>query len=210
MLHAKKAKGLPMDERGTFYQKVVRNLIEDKNASILVCGGGTLDKTIFENLGFHHVTISNLDTRMKGNEYAPFEWKYENAEQLSFPDGSFDYVVIHAAIHHASLPHKVLTELYRVARKGILAFESRDSVIIRLLERYGVTQTFEHAAVYYNDCKFGGVNNTEIPNYIYRWTLRRPFNRMPRIVSMNLFFDMAPLSRALLSWKTRDNGRGIC
>lgn len=161
-----------MDEREKFYQNGVSDLIEDKNASILVCGGGSLDKAIFERLGFHDVTISNLDERMKGNEYTPFRWKYENAESLTFNAESFDYVVIHAAIHHASSPHKVLTEMYRVARRGILAFESRDSVIMRFFERWGITQTYEHAAVYYNDCKYGGVNNTEIPNYIYRWTER--------------------------------------
>lgn len=161
-----------MNQRETFYHDSVRHLIEDKNASILACAAGTLDKAILEKLGFHDVTISNLDTRMKENEYAPFRWKYENAESLSFNAESFDYVVIHAAIHHASSPHKVLTEMYRVARKGILAFESRDSIIMRFLERYGVTQTYEHAAVYYNDCKYGGMNNTEIPNYIYRWTER--------------------------------------
>lgn len=161
-----------MNERETFYQNGVRDLINDKSASVLVCGGGPFDKKIFGELGFLDVTISNLDTRMEGNEYAPFKWKYENAEALSFSAESFDYVVIHAAIHHASLPHKVLTEMYRVARKGILAFESRDSVIMRFLEKYGLTQVYEHAAVYYNDGKYGGMNNTEIPNYIYRWTER--------------------------------------
>lgn len=161
-----------MDQRETFYLNCVCNLIKDKDCSILVCGGGTLDKNIFEELGFHDVTISNLDSRMNENEYNPFKWKYENAESLSFSSESFDYVVIHAAIHHASSPHKVINEMYRVARKGVLAFEARDSVIMRLLEKLGVTQVYEHAAVFYNDSKYGGVNNTEIPNYIYRWTER--------------------------------------
>jgi hypothetical protein len=35
-----------------------------------------------------------------------------------------------------------------------------------------MVQVYEHAAVFYNDCKYGGVNNTDIPNYIYRWTER--------------------------------------
>ncbi|MDR0526142.1 MAG: class I SAM-dependent methyltransferase [Spirochaetaceae bacterium] len=109
---------------------------------------------------------------MEGNEFKPFQWKYENAENLSFEDYAFDFVIIHAAIHHASSPHKVLTEMYRVARKGVLAFESRDSFLIKILEKYGMTQTYEHAAVYFNGCKYGGVNNTEIPNFIYRWTER--------------------------------------
>jgi len=161
-----------MNERGIFYQNHVLELIVDKKSSILVCGGGDLDKKVFENLGFSNVTISNLDSRMTKDSYNPYVWKYENAESLSYPDESFDYVVIHAAIHHASSPHKVLTEMYRTAKIGVLAFESRDSVIMNYLERKELTQIYEHAAVYYNDCNYGGVNNTEIPNYIYRWTER--------------------------------------
>ena len=161
-----------MNDRKLFYSDVVHNLIEDKNALILVCGGGILDKDILQSLGFINVVISNLDTRMTGKEYTPFKWKYENAESLSFHDESFDYVITHASIHHASSPHRMLTEMYRVAKRGILAIESRDSIIMRFLERYGVTQTYEHCAVYHNDCQYGGVNNTEIPNFIYRWTER--------------------------------------
>lgn len=159
-----------MNARHLFYKRIVSKLIENRNGSILVCGGGTLDKEVLQESGFQNVTISNLDTRMTGDEFAPFKWKYENAESLTFPAESFDYVVIHAAMHHCFLPHKVLTEMYRVARKGVLAFESRDSATMRLLERLGVACSYEHAAVYFNDCRYGGVNNTEIPNYVYRWT----------------------------------------
>jgi SAM-dependent methyltransferase len=161
-----------MEERGDFYKKVVDELIPSKIDSVLVCGAGSLDKDVFENLGFENVTISNLDLRAKSEDFIPFKWSFQNAESLSFDDGSFDYVVIHAAIHHASVPHKVLTEMYRVAKKGVLAFESRDSLLMRFLEKFQLTQIYEHAAVYYNDCKYGGMNNTEIPNFVYRWTER--------------------------------------
>lgn len=161
-----------MNERESFYLNSVKDLIADKHSSILVCGGGPLDKNIFETLGFQDVTISNLDSRMNKQEYDPSKWRFENAEALSLPAELYDYVVIHAAIHHASSPHKVLTEMYRVAKKGVLAFESRDSTTMRLLEKFGIIQVYEHAAVFYNDCKFGGMNNTEIPNYVYRWTER--------------------------------------
>ncbi len=100
-----------MDERRSFYEKIVQQRIQRKTASVLVCGGGDLDKNVFEKLGFQDVTISNLDTRIESDDYVPFKWKFENAEALSFPDNSFDYVVIHAAIHHASSPHKVLIEM---------------------------------------------------------------------------------------------------
>lgn len=62
--------------------------------------------------------------------------------------------------------------MYRVAKKGVLAVESRDSILMRFLEKLQITPVYEHAAVYFNDCKYGGVNNTEIPNFVYRWTER--------------------------------------
>lgn len=161
-----------MNDRVSFYKKVVGNLIQDRSSSILVCGAGSLDRSVFLGLGFTNVTISNLDTRIGPNVYEPFKWKFENAESLSYQDDSFDYVVIHAAIHHASLPHKLLTEMYRVSKKAILGFESRDSLTMRILEKFNLTQVYEHAAVYYNDCLYGGRNNSDIPNFVYRWTER--------------------------------------
>src|SRR5208283_2567571 len=162
----------PMNLRHAFYQETLAHFIRDRDASILVCAGGHLDKEVFQREGFTNVTISNLDVRMQGEEYAPYKWLFADAQALPCDDESYDYVVIHAALHHCSLPHKALTEMYRAARKAILAFEARDSLIMRLIVRLRLTQVFEHTAVYYNDCKFGGVNNTEIPNYVYRWTER--------------------------------------
>jgi ubiquinone/menaquinone biosynthesis C-methylase UbiE len=161
-----------LTSRGTFYLRVVRALIQERNASILVCGGGTLDKNVFQALGFKNVVISNIDQRMLHADYAPFAWKYENAENLSYPDATFDYVVAHAALHHASAPHRVLLEMYRVAKKGVLAIENRDSALMRVMQFCRLTHSYEHAAVFGNDCATGGVNNTHIPNYIYRWTER--------------------------------------
>ena len=160
------------DVKEEFYRRNITKFFKDKSASILVCGAGTFDMQVFKAEGFTNVTISNLDTRMDANQYAPYKWAFEDAAALSFPDNSFDYVAIHAAIHHASSPHRVLTEMYRVAKKGVFAIESSDSFVMRIFERYGLTQVYEHAAVYYNDGKFGGVNNTDVPNFVYRWTER--------------------------------------
>jgi ubiquinone/menaquinone biosynthesis C-methylase UbiE len=163
-----------MNKWENFYKKNVIEFIKDKNAKILVCGGCTLDRKVFLDLGYKNVIISNLDERMEKEiaRFAPFKWERQNAEQLSYENNSFDYVITHASIHHSFLPHKFLTEMFRVAGKGIIAIEARDSLLMRLLEKLNIPQTYEHSAVYYNDGKFGGVNNTDIPNYIYRWTER--------------------------------------
>ena len=160
------------DKRKKFYFKCVDKLIKDKSASILICGGGTTDKVIFQLLGFTNVTISNFDTRIKGDEYFPYNWKFENAESLSFDNETFDFVIMNAAIHHCPRPHKALTEMYRVAKIGILALEGRDSFTSRFLTKMQVSETYECIAVFRNDCKYGGLNNTDIPNYVYRWTER--------------------------------------
>jgi SAM-dependent methyltransferase len=160
------------DTRIEFYKNSVSKWIDDKNSSVLVVGGGETDRSVFNSLGFTNVTISNLDERVRGDEFAPYEWSYQKAEQLSYGDREFDFVVVHAALHHCESPHRALLEMYRVAKVGAIAFESRDSLLMKLLEKIDLTPSYEHVAVYYNDGKFGGVNNTEIPNYIYRWTER--------------------------------------
>lgn len=161
-----------MDDREKFYRKVINKLILDKKALILVCGGGELDRQVLLQLGFENVTISNLDERMQADLYTPFRWEYENAENLSYQDNSFDYVIAHAAIHHASSPHRMLLEMYRVARRAMIGIEARDSLVMRIFQSFSDYQGYEQVAVFYNNCEYGGVNNTEIPNYVYRWTER--------------------------------------
>jgi ubiquinone/menaquinone biosynthesis C-methylase UbiE len=160
------------DTRISFYKKTIDNWITDKSASILVVGGGETDRDVLRSLGFTNVIISNLDSRLKGDEFEPYQWSLQKAEELSYGKDEFDFVVVHAALHHCESPHRALLEMYRVAKIAAIAFESRDSLLMKILEKVNLTPSYEHVAVYYNDGKFGGVNNTEIPNYIYRWTER--------------------------------------
>jgi ubiquinone/menaquinone biosynthesis C-methylase UbiE len=50
----------------------------------------------------------------------------ENAERLSFPDGSFDYVFCKESYHHFPRPMVALYELLRVARRGVILVEPND------------------------------------------------------------------------------------
>lgn len=151
-----------MSTRGEFYASVVRECIPDRDSSILVVAAGDRDKEALQ--GFGNVVFSNIDGRR--------ETSLEDAESLSFRDASFDYVVIHAALHHCHSPHRALLEMYRVAKLGVLAIEARDSVLMRLLERFGLTDTYEHRGVYFKGGTRGGVRNSALPNFIYRWTER--------------------------------------
>lgn len=161
-----------MDRRIAHYKKTIDKWLQHRGDRILVVAGGKIDSEVFKELGFNNVTISNLDKRMKGNEFQPFEWSCQNAENLSYEDNSFDFVVVHSGLHHCYSPHRALLEMYRVAKRGVIMFESRDSFVMKIVIYLGLTETYERAAVYYDSCKYGGVQNTDIPNFVYRWTER--------------------------------------
>ena len=161
-----------MDKRIAHYKKTIHKWITNRSDGILVVAGGKNDRDVFKELGFKNVTISNIDERLNGNDFLPYKWSCQDVENLSFEDSSFDFVVVHAALHHCRSPHRALLEMYRVAKRGIIMFESRDSFIMRILIYFGLTESHEHVNVYYHSCKKGGIRNTDIPNFVYRWTER--------------------------------------
>ena len=160
--------------RSAFVQSTLEALIEDKildpSTSILVVCGGDAECDLFVKMGFSNVVISNLDERMIADQFAPLAWSFQDAQDLTYEDASFDFVFVSDGLHHCASPHRALLEMYRVARKGIIVFESRDSFLMRLANRLGLSPEYELEAVINHDFRYGGVNNTQIPNFIYRWT----------------------------------------
>jgi ubiquinone/menaquinone biosynthesis C-methylase UbiE len=157
-----------------FYLKTLQQLIAggfvDPSGSTLVVAGGPKDRDVLLAAGFTDVTISNLDDRMTGAEFAPCRWAFIDGENIAFPDEGFDNVFVHMGLHHCGSPHRALTEMYRVARKSVLALENRDSAAMKLAVRLGLVPQFEYDAVRGNDFKWGGWRNTAVPNFVYRWT----------------------------------------
>jgi SAM-dependent methyltransferase len=58
-------------------------------------------------------------------------WEYaaQNAENLSFANNSFDYVLCKESYHHFPRPYAALYEMIRVAQKGIVIIEPQDPVL---------------------------------------------------------------------------------
>jgi SAM-dependent methyltransferase len=152
--------------------QLIRQGLLNCEQRILVGCGGKRDRDILLKTGFKNVTISNLDVRVKGSEFAPFAWSFQDVENLAFKDGDFDFCIVHDGLHHCQSPHRGLLELYRVAKKGVLAFEPRDTLLSRIGVRLNFGQEYEVGAVFDNGNRFGGVKNTSVPNYVYRWTER--------------------------------------
>lgn len=172
----RKEAALVKDPTFDFYVNTIERLVARdvfrKDASTLVLAAAANDRDAIDALGFTNVTFSNVDPRLSAADFAPHAMRSDDAQQLALEDEAFDQVIIANALHHCRSPHRALLEMYRVAGRAALAFENRDSLLMRIASRFSFAQEFEHEAVYFNEMKFGGVDNTDIPNHIYRWTER--------------------------------------
>ena len=134
--------------------------------SILVVCGGPRDRNALAAAGFTDVHVTSLEADLEeGIEEM-------DTHAISFDDGTFDIVLVNAGLHHCHAPHQALAEMHRVARKAVIVLEAQDSACVRLLVHLGMLLDYECAAVASNDYRAGGVDNTALPNYIYRWTRR--------------------------------------
>jgi SAM-dependent methyltransferase len=159
-----------------FYGEVIDQLLRTgilaRDMKILVVCGGRRDEKVLCDKKFRDVVISNLDAPSDVKDLSPFGWSHQDAERLTFGDRSFDFCVVHSGLHHCRSPHLALLEMYRVARRGLVLFEPYDNLVTRIGVRLNIGQAYEHASVVGNRFQHGGVRNSPVPNYVYRWTER--------------------------------------
>ena len=173
-------------DRKDFYSEKILKYIKDKNSPILVLGAGNLDREVFLELGYENVTFSNIES--SDEKKLNF---YENIHDIKLKDNSYEYCIAHACIHHSSKPHLAILELFRVCSKGSLIIEANDSFISRLACKLKLSEEYELSAIKKN-ITTGGVDNTSIPNYVYRWTEREIIKLMKSFrpdLKIKIFFD---------------------
>jgi ubiquinone/menaquinone biosynthesis C-methylase UbiE len=159
-----------------FYKKVLTSLLNkgsiNIDSNLLVVCGGNLDKETLMSESFKNVTISNLDVRMDENGFYPYRWSFQDVEELSFTDNQFDWVLVHNGLHHCYSPHKALMEMLRVAKIGIVVVENKEGLFIKIGKALKLSSDYEFEAVINHNYEYGGVANSSVPNFIYRWTER--------------------------------------
>jgi SAM-dependent methyltransferase len=155
------------------YRKTLEALLQSgdisKSDSIVVFCGGRYDAELLTDLGFSNVTLTNIDARTEGN-VGGLKWERQEAETTTYADNEFDVAIVRNGLHHCHSPHRALLEMYRVARKVAIAFEARDSLLMKAARRASFTPEFELEAVSDEGFESGGLMNGPIPNFIYRWT----------------------------------------
>lgn len=156
--------------KDTLARLVSGNVISSDDKVVVFCGG-PYDADTLASLNFSNVTITNVDEGYAG-KLGGIVWDRQDAELTNYSDGQFDVAIVHAGLHHCRSPHRALAEMYRVAKKAVIVFEARDSLLMRAAVRAGFTPNFELEAVSHEGYRSGGVNNGPVPNFIYRWTER--------------------------------------
>jgi SAM-dependent methyltransferase len=162
------------------FEQSLREYVElagiDAMDSILIVGGSYRDANVVYRAGFRRITLSNIepmaDAEKSSFKEAELTVLYADLESLSFPDSSFSVVLAHEVLHHCRSPHRALLEMMRVSRKHVILMEPNDSLTMRALIRMRFSFPYELPAVTSNNYEKGGVQNSSIPNYIYRWDRR--------------------------------------
>ena len=162
-------------DRWNFYKKSFVEKI-NRNSNFLLISASEKEIKILQDLGYSKFSISyHNDEEKENHEKNGFELNKNlfktDIRNMEFESGSFEYTIAHATIHHVDLPHKAVAEMYRVSNKGLLIIESNDSLIMQIACKLNLTEEFEVDSVD-KENSTGGLLDTGIPNYVYRWTER--------------------------------------
>jgi SAM-dependent methyltransferase len=165
-------------------RKCVTAVGTDVKRSVLTVGGSFRDAHSLYRVGFRRMTLSNVeslvdvDANTEPMPDADIMLLYADLEKLPIADASYDLVLAHEVLHHCRSPYAALVEMLRVSRGDIVSMDPNDSLSMRCLICLRLSASYELPAVIYNDYKKGGVNNSDIPNFIYRWDPRTIFQTM--------------------------------
>jgi SAM-dependent methyltransferase len=161
--------------------QLLRALVSEIEAShmsveerVLILGGGIADEQLLRQAGFKHIVNSNLpsniDLAFSGGESVPETERVAlDAEAIDLPSDSFGLVFASEVLHHCGSPHRALCEMLRVARRFVIFMEPNDSFFMNTLVKMNFSFPYELAAVIDHDYQSGGLRDTHIPNFIYRW-----------------------------------------
>ena len=159
------------------FLRVLASQIEASGVSldqrVLIVGGSADDEHLLRQVGFKHIVNSNLPTdmdRMVAGESVPETQHIAlDVEQIDLPDDSFDLVFASEVLHHCRSPHHAVCEMLRVSRRYVVFMEPNDSLAMAALVRMRFSFPYELPAVVAHDYRSGGLRDSQIPNFIYRW-----------------------------------------
>jgi SAM-dependent methyltransferase len=114
------------------------------------CGSGMMTEKFaraganITAIDFSPAAIGRANERARRYEFAG-RFLVADAENLAFPDRSFDVVAVHDGLHHLKDPECALREMARVARLGVLVLDPAQAVLTKVAVRLGFAVNVEDA-----------------------------------------------------------------
>ena len=171
-------------------------LVRSTDRIVAVCAG-QLDAELFRLLGIGKATLTNIDVERgvapeprgeTGSGPGAPAWERADAQNLPFDDNTFDIAFVADGLHHCRSPHRALTEMLRVARRGVVVVESRESLLVRVASRVGITGEYEMNGRLLATRARGGADFGAVPNFVFRWT-ESEFEKTVRCFRPERVFD---------------------
>jgi len=157
---------------------------------VLIVGGSAEDEQILRHVGFKNIVNSNLPTdmdRLAGGNSVREQHLALDAENLDLPADSFDLVFASEVLHHCISPHRAVCEMLRVSRRFVWFMEPNDSMAMNALVRLKLSFPYELPAVIDHNYQSGGVRDSQIPNFIYRWNRHEVFKTVSSCIPERIF-----------------------
>jgi SAM-dependent methyltransferase len=169
----------------------------DVSGKVLIAGGSVQDVGILQSAGFRRMTLSNfqpVSCSMIPESYGPnVEAICADVENMELPDESYDFVIAHEVLHHCRSPHVALSEMLRVSSRYVVILEPNDAWFMRALVKMGFSFPYELPAVIHHKYLSGGVRDSCVPNFIYRWNQNEIFKTVSSFIPEREFtLDLYP------------------
>jgi ubiquinone/menaquinone biosynthesis C-methylase UbiE len=116
----------------------------------ICCGSGMISESFamvgasVTGLDFSPAAIERAHERMRRYGFAA-KFLVGDAENLSFPNRSFDIVAVHDGLHHLEHPERAIREMARVARDGVLILDPAKAAVTKLAILAGMAVEVEEA-----------------------------------------------------------------
>lgn len=168
--------GSPGKDRRQFARVLadyVRKCGIDLAGNILIVGGSLEDVKVLCGVGFRRMTLSNIQpvspAMIPHEDGVSVDAVCADVEDMRLANDSFDFVIAHDVLHHCRSPHIALGEMLRVSRRHVAILELNDSLCMAALVKLKFTAPYEVTAVVHHNYESGGVRDSCIPNFAYRW-----------------------------------------
>ncbi len=149
------------------YAEACRARNQPLGTALAICANAREART-FCDYAFDRIVISGIveadaEIREAISRDKRLSYERQNGEAINHATRSFDLAFVKEGLHHLARPVLGVYEMLRVCRQGVVIIEPYETLIGRLLERFGLSSVYESN-------QDGNINYRD--NYVFRFSRR--------------------------------------